>query len=53
MAATLPILDFRADRVALSSLPEAVLNPATTLVIPPSGAAEPDQAALRRPAEAD
>jgi len=39
--------------VALSSLPEAVLNPATTLVIPPSVAAEPDQAALRRLAEAD
>jgi len=52
-AATLPILDFRAERVALSSLPEAVLNPATTLVIPPSGAAEPDQAALHRLAEAD
>jgi len=52
-AATLPIQDFRAERVALSSLPEAVLNPATTLVIPPSVAAEPDQAALRRLAEAD
>lgn len=52
-AATLPIQNFRAERVALSSLPDAVLNPATTLVIPPSVAAEPDQAALRRLAEAD
>jgi len=52
-AATLPIQDFRAERVALSSIPEAVLNPATTLVIPPAVAAEPDQAALRRLAEAD
>ena len=52
-AATLPIQDFRAERVALSALPDAVLNPATTLVIPPTLAAEPDQAALRRLAEAD
>jgi len=34
-------------------LPDAVLNPATTLVIPSLSAAEPDQAALRRLAEAD
>lgn len=52
-AATLPVQDFRAERVALCSLPEAVLNPATTLVIPPAVTAEPDQAALRRLAEAD
>ena len=52
-AATLPIQNFRAERVALSSLPDAVLNPATTLVIPPLVAAEADQAALRRLAEAD
>lgn len=52
-AATLPIQDFRAERVALSSLPDAVLNAATTLVIPPASAAEPDQATLRRLAEAD
>ena len=51
-AATLPIQDLRAERVALSSLPDAVLNPATTLVIPSLSAAEPDQAALRRLAEA-
>lgn len=52
-AATLPIQDFRAERVALSCVPGAVLNAATTLVIPPATAAEPDQAALRRLAEAD
>lgn len=52
-AATLPIQDCRDERVALCSLPEAVLNPATTLVIPPAVAADPDQAALRRLAEAD
>lgn len=52
-AATLPIQDFRAERVALASLPEAVLNPATTLVIPPAATPEPDQAALRRLAEAE
>jgi len=51
-AATLPIQDFRAERVLLSALPDAVLNPATTLVIPSLSAAEPDQAALRRLAEA-
>jgi siroheme synthase len=50
-AATLPIQDFRAERVALSSLPDARLNPATTLVIPPASSAAPDQAALRRLAE--
>lgn len=52
-AATLPILDFRAERVALSALPEATLNPATTLVIQPATPAEPDQATLRRLAEAE
>lgn len=45
-AATLPIQEFRAERVALSTLPEATLNPATTLVIPPAVQAEPDQAIL-------
>ena len=52
-AATLPIQDFRAERVMLSSVPEATLNPATTLVIPSLLPAEPDQATLRRLAEAD
>lgn len=52
-AATLPIQGFRAERLPLASLPGAVLNPATTLVIPPSVAAEPDQATLRRLAGID
>ena len=52
-AATLPIQEFRAERVTLSSLPDAVLNAATTLVIPPATVAEPDQATLRRLAEDD
>ena len=52
-AATLPIQDFRAERVALSSLPDARLNPATTLVIPPASSAAPDQETLRRLAEID
>lgn len=52
-AATLPIQDFRAQRVALASLPDAVLNPATTLVIPPAAKPAPDRAALRRLAEPD
>ena len=52
-AATLPIQKFRAERVALSSLPDAVLNPATTLVIPPVAPAGPDRTALARLAELD
>ena len=52
-AATLPIQDFRAERVTLSSLPDARLNPATTLVIPPASSAAPDHETLRRLAEID
>ena len=47
-AATLPVETFRADRIALSALPEAQLSGATTLVIPPARTAEPDRAVLRR-----
>ena len=52
-AATLPIQDFRAERVTLSSLPDARLNPATTLVIPPASSAAPDQETRHRLAEID
>jgi len=47
-AATLPILDFRAERIRLDALPDADLNGATTLVIPPTTRAEPDRVILDR-----
>jgi siroheme synthase len=41
-AATLPIADFRADRMALIDLPRARYREYTTLVIPPSTRPRPD-----------
>lgn len=52
-AATLPILDFRAERLALVELPKARLTEVTTLVIPPIARAKPDQAILDRLAALD
>lgn len=47
-AATLPIGDFRADRIALADLPHSGVCTATTLVIPPATAAPRDEAMLSR-----
>ncbi|MDT8449578.1 MAG: SAM-dependent methyltransferase [Wenzhouxiangellaceae bacterium] len=47
-AATLPIQDFRADRIGLVELPGARISSATTLVVPPYGRPEPDRAVLER-----
>jgi hypothetical protein len=47
-AITLPIQQARVERMALSSLPEAELGTATTLVIPPAARLRPNQAMLQR-----
>ncbi|NVK21925.1 MAG: hypothetical protein HWD86_05360 [Kangiellaceae bacterium] len=45
-AAVLPIETFRAETVALKDLPDAELNPKTTLVIPPSRSLQANQDVL-------
>lgn len=47
-AATLPIQDFRAERLALGELPQARLTEVTTLVIPPVATPAADAVVLAR-----
>jgi len=52
-AATLPVDRFRAERMTLASLTQAVLTPSDTLVVPPALAMEKNEAVVARLAALD